>query len=418
MMSSVNKYKIILRPNNPDFLDLPWGMPLAEWEKTCARVEQVPKGLSFHPVIFVNYDGSLYALKEMPRGSALREYNNLLEMEKQHIPAVTPSGYVELKDKHNDSSILITKYLERSIPYRSLFMSTSLKGLHDLLLNAVAGLLVQLHLSGFFWGDCSLSNTLFRRDTGALQAYLVDAENSEIENAPLSPALRQSDLLTMESNISSDLTKIAAAGSLPDGFSVYASGAYISQRYQSLWEMVNQEVMIHTNERYRIQDQIKALNNLGFTVRDVSITPANDQEKLRFRIFVAERNFYRNQLIELIGLQAEEMQARKLINEIQEIKAVLSNQRNQNISLNAAAYHWEQNVYRPVIDQLSSLIVHRREECFEEQPDLATDPVELYCQILEHKWYLSEREHRDVGHHYTVQDYLRNVAKDLHLPPA
>lgn len=54
-------------------------------------------------------------------------------------------------------------------------MSSSLERYRDHLLDAISGLLVQLHLAGTFWGDCSLSNTLFRRDAGALQAYLVDA---------------------------------------------------------------------------------------------------------------------------------------------------------------------------------------------------------------------------------------------------
>ena len=42
--------------------------------------------------------------------------------------------------------------------------------------NAFAGLLVELHLAGLYWGDCSLSNILWRRDAGAMMAYLVDAE--------------------------------------------------------------------------------------------------------------------------------------------------------------------------------------------------------------------------------------------------
>ena len=39
----------------------------------------------------------------------------------------------------------------------------------DRLLDALVELLVRLHLAGFFWGDCSLSNTLFRLDAGAFR---------------------------------------------------------------------------------------------------------------------------------------------------------------------------------------------------------------------------------------------------------
>ena len=73
-------------------------------------------------------------------------------------------------------------------------------------------LLVQLHLAGIYWGDCSLSNTLFRRDAGALQAYLVDAETAEIHPARLSPVLRHHDLEIMVENIDGDLVDLEALG--------------------------------------------------------------------------------------------------------------------------------------------------------------------------------------------------------------
>jgi len=39
----------------------------------------------------------------------------------------------------------------------------------------------------------------------------------------------------------------------------------------------------------------------------------------------------------------------------------------------------------------------------------AGDPAELYCQVLEHKWYLSEAAHHDVGHQAAVEDYLQTI---------
>ena len=59
--------------------------------------------------------------------------------------------------------------------------------------SALVVLLVRLHLAGFFWGDCSLSNALFRRDAGALQAYVIDVETSE-RYPTLSEGQRQMDL--------------------------------------------------------------------------------------------------------------------------------------------------------------------------------------------------------------------------------
>ena len=85
------------------------------------------------------------------------------------------------------SAILMTEYLAYSIQYRRLLMRFPLGPgpYRDRLLDAMAWLLVDLHRAGVFWGDCSLANTLFRRDGDKIQAFLVDAETSEIHPAPV-----------------------------------------------------------------------------------------------------------------------------------------------------------------------------------------------------------------------------------------
>ena len=35
------------------------------------------------------------------------------------------------------------------------------------------------------------------------------------------------------------------------------------------------------------------------------------------------------------------------------------------------------------------------------------DLPELYCQVLEHKWYLSERAQKDVGLETAIADYVQ-----------
>lgn len=165
----------VLRVAQPDFLDLPWETPLEEWDEVCERVESVPRGVSRHPVQFVNYDGNLFALKELPAGIAHREYDALIEMESRRLPVVRPVGVVLPHGGEDGREVLITRHLSRSLPYVTLFDNPDPMRERERMLDAMAGLLVQLHLAGIWWGDCSLANTLFRRDTGALQAYLVDA---------------------------------------------------------------------------------------------------------------------------------------------------------------------------------------------------------------------------------------------------
>lgn len=387
--------KISVRPEHPDFLDLPWQLPLSQWEPHCERLEEVPRGLSRHPVVFVNYSGNLYALKELPPKIAQREYEILRQIEDMRLPGVIPVGHLTTQTSQYEASILITRYLDRSLPYRSLFMRSSLEYYRAHLLDAVSGLLVQLHLVGIFWGDCSLSNVLFRRDAGALQAYLVDAETAEAHPGRLSPTLRHHELEIMEDNVQRDLNDMADSGLLPPDIHIWDTGVYIRQRYQALWEEITREEVLMPGERYRIQDRIRALNALGFSVGEVKLETTNGGDRIRLRVAVTDRNFHRDQFYGLTGLEAEEMQARKMMNEIQEIKATLEQRNNRDTPLSVAAYHWLENLYQPTLEILQTLV------------DENITPAELYCQVLEHKWFLSEKAHRDVGHQTAAEDYLR-----------
>ena len=401
------------RIKTPDFQDLPWEYPLSEWSEHCSKLEKVAHGLSRHPVVFVNEAGSLYTIKELPARIAEREYNRLVAMEDLRQPVVSAAAFVILTNTDGEHSALITRFLERSLPYRLIFMSDSLDRYRKHLLDAMAGLLVQLHLAGVFWGDCSLSNTLFRRDAGALQAYLVDAETSEIHLPRLMPALRMRDLEIMKENVVGDLIDLTAIGSLPPEFPVHQTGEYIRLRYRSLWEEITREETILPGEHFRIQERIRVLNKLGFSVKDIEILSRDQGSRLRLRVTVTDRSFHRDQLFDLTGMTAEENQARTMINEINEYRAILSQEKNTSVPLSAAAYHWLENVYRPVIERLQS--AHQAAVL---TADRLPDWAEAYCQVLEHKWYLSERAQRDVGHLVAVDDFIKNFAKDLHFPKA
>lgn len=395
---SADLIKISLRPGHPNFLDLPWNLPLVEWPGHCDRLEEAACGISRHTVAFVNYGGQLYALKEQPPGLAQREYELLLQIGRLHLPAVMPVGYLETRNYQGEASILVTHYLDRSLPYRSLFMSNSLARYREHLLDAIASLLVQLHVAGIYWGDCSLSNTLFRRDAGALQAYLVDAETAQVYSTPMPPTQRFYDLELMEENIDGELCDLQAEALLGEGIPVADTGSYIRLRYQRLWEEISREEILTPQERYRIQDRIRTLNDLGFSVGKVELSDTSGGDYLRLRVVVTDRNFHHDQLLELTGLEAEEKQARKMMNEIQEVKATLSQANNRSTPLSVAAYYWLEHFYRPVI------------ECLRPQLDDTMDAAERYCQVLEHKWYLSEKAQRDVGHFAAVEDYLKYIA--------
>jgi tRNA A-37 threonylcarbamoyl transferase component Bud32 len=385
----------------PDFRALPWEIPLDEWSKNDLHLEEVQHGISRHPVVFINYDGSLYVIKELPFTVARNEYDLLSQMQAIGLPCVSPVGYAELTRSNGNLSIIFTRYLELSIPYRSLFIGNAMDRYQNHLLDAISGLLVQLHSNGFYWGDCSLSNILFRRDAGALQAYLVDAETAEYHLPRLSPMLRYHDLEIMQENILNELSELQAEADLSLSYPIEETGPYIQQRYRDLWEEITREDVFSQNELYRVQERIRTLNSLGFSVKDIELKNEDHGNILKLRIFVSDRNFHRNQLMEITGLYAEERQAQQIINEINELKANFTRSGDPNISMEAVAYHWLEHVYKPVIETLKPLINNQS------HPKADADPIELYCQILEHKWYLSERAQHDVGHQAAVEDYIK-----------
>ncbi len=391
---------IQVRHGNPDFLDLPWELPLAQWEGRCTRLVRVERGLSRHEVVFVAYDQGIYACKELPTRLAEREYEILRELEDDELPCVQPVGHVHVRrvqeGEADEASVLITRYLDSSLPYRTLFMNRGLERYRERLLDAMTSLLVRLHLGGFYWGDCSLSNTLFRRDAGELRAYVVDAETSELHET-LSSGQRKQDLMIMEENVAGELADLSAIVELPAQLDVYTTGASIIARYERLWAELAREIPMAPGEGYKIQERIRALNDLGFSVGEFELVAAGDGKQLRLRTIVTDRDYHRHQLHSLTGIVAEARQAALMLNEIQEMRATLSSAQAHPVSLNVAAFRWGAERYQPTTLRLQPRA---------KRPD---DLPELYCQVLEHKWFLSESAKRDVGLEASLESYLQRA---------
>jgi len=187
-------------------LDLPWQLPLEEWPEE--RLVEVERGIGRHVVRFVELNGVYYALKELPQRLALREYRLLGELDRQGVPAVEVVGIVSEREP-DLPAVLITRQLEFALPYRLILGRRMLPASESSIRAALAELLVRIHLVGLFWGDCSLSNALFRRDAGALSAYLVDVETGELHDR-LSDGQREHDLAIAEENIVGELYDLAA----------------------------------------------------------------------------------------------------------------------------------------------------------------------------------------------------------------
>ncbi len=388
-----------LRPGHPDLLDLPWRVPLAEWRAASPRVIDVPRGLSRHEVQFVSHGSAIYALKELPDTVAEREYGLLLELESRGLPAVTPAGHARVRrDDGEVVSVLVTRYLDGSLPYRVLFQNPGLQRYRERLLDAMAGLLVRLHLAGFYWGDCSLSNTLFLRDAGELRAVLVDAETAEHHDT-LGAGPRRQDLLILEDNVAGDLSDLEMLSELPGSLDAFDTGTRIRERYEQLWAEITREELMAPGETWRIHERIRKLNALGFSVGEVELEVTGEGDRLRMRTIVTDRDYHRHAFHNLTGLIAGERQAELMLNEVRELRALLAKKLNRSVALSEAAFQWQRDRWEPATKTLGPL--RARDE----------DAAELYCQVLEHKWFLSEAARRDVGFDVAMRDYVEKFRR-------
>jgi CRISPR/Cas system CSM-associated protein Csm2 small subunit len=387
--------RIVTRPGHPDFLDLPWGQPLGDWEVD--RVVEVLRGVHRHVVRFVDYGGAIYSLKELPDGLAEREYRLLRRMADEALPAVEAVGTVERADLDD---VLITRYLDYSLPYRALF--THLREGEDVpevlgsLLDALAVLLVRLHRAGFFWGDCSLSNTLFRRDAGALAAYLVDVETGEW-HPTLSSGQRETDLAVTVDNFVGGLLDVQAELGLPPEPDPVETAEDLQVRYIRLWNELTTPVVVGPGDRHLIEGRVRRLNELGFDVEEIELVPDGDGDRLVLRAAVVESGHHQRRLFSLTGLRAQENQARSLLNDMANFKVSLEQSTGRPISEIVAAHRWMIEVFEPTVTAIPDELRQKLE------------PAEVFHEVIEHKWFLSEAVGRDVGIEEAVASYMASI---------
>ncbi|MFD6034573.1 DUF4032 domain-containing protein [Streptomyces coelicolor] len=401
-------------PEHPALLlELPWHLPLEEWPDK--YLVPLPRGISRHVVRYARAGDEVVAVKELARRPALREYELLRDLDRIGIPAVDPLAVVTGRtdpDGEPLECVLITRHLGGSMPYRSMFETTMRPATMHRLMDALAVLLVRLHLAGFAWGDCSLSNTLFRRDAGAFAAYLVDAETGDL-HPELTRGQREYDLDLARVNISGELLDLEASGALHPSVDPIDFGTEICARYQELWKELTRTSVYPVGKHHYIERRIRRLNELGFDVAEMQIEHASNGDSVTFVPKVVDAGHHQRQLLRLTGLDTEENQARRLLNDLESWMATQddyapddpppsSRLRSGRGDLHGArpevlAHRWVREVFRPTVRSVP--------------PELRgqMDPAQIYHELLEHRWYLSERAQHDIGLETAVVDYIQRV---------
>lgn len=375
-------------------LELPWGQPLAEWPPDVIEFVDLPIGASRHTVRFILVDDGIIALKELPLLPGRREWDVVRELEIRGAPAVKAFGLAERSG--SQSAIIATRYLARSFQFRRLFGRLP-EGEHkyrDQLLDAMTSLLVELHRTGLFWGDCSLANTLLLRDGQTLQAYLVDAETSEIHEH-LSDGQREADLDIAVENVAGDLADLAVMNgkSIDEIDDDLSAALSLRDRYERLWAALHEDVPVGPDNRHNVDRRLRAIHNLGYVVDEVVLEPSADgSDELRLRVAVAGRDYHSRRLRQLTGIEAGEGQSAILLNDLTASAGMgwagswdSKEGEGGRVLSRADGARWLLEIFEPVVAQLTARLGHDIE------------PVQAYCDFLEVRWLLSEEAGHDVG---------------------
>jgi hypothetical protein len=399
--------RFIFRPpaeHAAGLLSLPWDQPLEDW--TDERLLEVAhRGISRHVVRFVEADGHVYALKEIDERLARREYRLLGRLEELGMPAVSALGVcVERPTVAGEDgggtpqdAVLVTRFLDYSMSYRYVFSHGHTQRPTVQLIDAMVELLVRLHLAGLFWGDCSLSNTLFRPNAGGIAAYLVDAETAELHPS-LTAGQRGFDIDYAAERVGGELFDLQAGGLLPDDVDPVEVAGELPRRYHALWEELTREELLQPDEqRYRVAERVDRINELGFDVDEIELKTTDDGVRLRVRTQVAETGRHRNKLYALTGLEVTENQARRLLNDLTSYRGYLEQKEGRSVPETVAGHRWRAEVYDKVMARIPESLADRLE------------PAEIFHEVLEHRWFLSERAGKDVGTTAAAKAYIDSV---------
>ena len=377
---------------------LPFAVDLDEWD--LPHIHPV-LGLHRHVVKLVELgaDGNRtsYVVKELPDRLALREYRLLRSLAEDRLPTATVVAVITERTGGRDG-LLVTRHLDYALPYRSLLSGRglSIPYLGDRLLDSLVGLLVRLHVAGFFWGDCSLSNALFRRDAGALSAYVIDVETSE-RHDNLSDGQRRLDLDIAYENVAGGLLDLQAGGRLVPDVDPFAVADNIESRYADLWRELTATEEFAADEMWKVEQRVRRLHDLGFDIGEMEVIADEDGQRLRFVPRVVESGYHQERLFALTGLVAGENQARRLLDDIRNFRTELQSRTGTKPPENIAAVRWLDQRFEPVIAAIPPSMLGKLQA------------AELFHQILEHRWFSSEEQGRDISLEEAIESYVGNI---------
>ena len=266
---------------------------------------------------------------------------------------------------------------------------------------------MRLHLAGFFWGDCSLSNALFRRDAGALQAYIIDVETSERYES-LTDGQRQMDLDIATENVAGGLLDLQVGGRLVEDIDPLEIAANIEARYDAACgrELTGTEEF-GVDEMWKVEQRLRRLHELGFDVGEMEVARRRGGPAAALR---APRR--RERLPPGPAARPDRAVGRARTRPAAcsttsasfgaELQARTGTAPPENI----AAVRWLDQRFEPIIGAIPPSMIGKLQA------------AEIYHQLLEHRWFECERQGREVSLEEALDVHPRRLAPASSRAPA
>lgn len=210
----------------------------------------------------------------------------------------------------------------------------------------------------------------------------------------LSKGQRDYDLELAATNVAGELMDLQAGELLHESIDPIATGLDLRLRYDRLWAALNEPISMEFGERHRLDERIRTLNSMGFDVAELTVTQEQGGTRVVVEPKVVDAGHHARRLLRLTGLDVEENQAQRLLNDLDAYRVELGLPHDDE---EIVAHRWVTEVFEPVV----SAVPRELRGKFE--------PAEVFHEVLEHRWFASENAQREIGLLEAADMYVRDV---------
>ena len=226
---------------------------------------------------------------------------------------------------------------------------------------------------------------------------MVDLETGELHDQ-LTDGQREHDLTIARTNLYGEFCDLEAGGLLDAALDPLVLVEAIENRYRELWNELTAVEEFNAGEMHRIESRVRRLNALGFDVAELDITTDFDGSTIRIQPKVVDAGHHSHRLIRLTGMDTEENQARRLLNDLDYYRARTD---QQGADEAIVAHEWLTEQFEPILQSVPMELRAKLE------------PAELYHEMLEHRWFMSEQAGAEISMAEAALSYVNTVLRGL-----